>query len=115
MSRWARNRWTRWTSSRRSRPVGSQSTAALSYFMAGSTISIVAVVNDPVGASFADSLSWPGRNMTGVVVDAGMEVWEKRVPILAGNCAQRVSPFSRRSLHGWTPTVSLFGKPLRRC
>jgi putative ABC transport system substrate-binding protein len=60
----------------------------VSYFMAdplkaaGSTIPIVAVVNDPVGAGFADSLSRPGRNMTGVVVDAGMEVWEKRFQFL---------------------------------
>jgi putative tryptophan/tyrosine transport system substrate-binding protein len=36
------------------------------------TIPIVAMVNDPVAAGFADSLARLGGNVTGVVVDAGM-------------------------------------------
>jgi putative ABC transport system substrate-binding protein len=46
------------------------------------TIPIVAMVNDPVASGFADSLARPGGNITGVVVDAGMEVWEKRFQFL---------------------------------
>src|SRR5215831_847284 len=46
------------------------------------TIPIVAMVNDPVAAGLADSLARPGGNVTGVVVDPGMEVWEKRFEFL---------------------------------
>jgi ABC-type uncharacterized transport system substrate-binding protein len=46
------------------------------------TIPIVAMVNDPVAAGLADSLARPGGNVTGVVVDPGMEVWEKRFQFL---------------------------------
>src|SRR5262245_29806668 len=46
------------------------------------TIPIVGIVNDPVATGLAPSLSRPGGNMTGVVVDAGLEVWEKRFELL---------------------------------
>jgi putative ABC transport system substrate-binding protein len=49
---------------------------------ATNTIPIVAMVNDPVAGGFADSLARPGGNVTGVVVDPGMEVWEKRFQFL---------------------------------
>src|SRR5262249_30259790 len=38
--------------------------------------------NDPVAAGLADSLARPGGNMTGAIVDPGMEVWEKRFQFL---------------------------------
>src|SRR5262245_23555980 len=40
------------------------------------------MVNDPVAAGLAESLARPGGNVTGVVVDPGMEVWEKRFQFL---------------------------------
>jgi putative ABC transport system substrate-binding protein len=46
------------------------------------TTPIVAMVNDPVATGLAASLSRPGGNLTGVVVDAGLELWEKRFQLL---------------------------------
>jgi len=45
-------------------------------------IPIVAMVNDPIATGLAASLSHPGGNLTGVVVDAGLELWEKRFQLL---------------------------------
>ena len=49
---------------------------------ATNTTPIVAMVNDPVATGLAVSLSRPGANLTGVVVDAGLELWEKRFELL---------------------------------
>jgi putative ABC transport system substrate-binding protein len=49
---------------------------------ATNTTPIVAMVNDPVATGLAASLSRPGGNLTGVVVDAGLELWEKRFQLL---------------------------------
>ena len=46
------------------------------------TIPIVGIVNDPLATGLAVSLSHPGGNMTGVVTDAGLELWEKRFELL---------------------------------
>ena len=45
-------------------------------------IPIVAMTSDPVGYGFAASLSRPGGNITGVTVDAGLEIMEKFLEIL---------------------------------
>src|SRR5215469_12701070 len=37
---------------------------------------------DPIQAGLAASLARPGGNVTGVTVDAGMEIWGKRLQIL---------------------------------
>jgi putative tryptophan/tyrosine transport system substrate-binding protein len=46
------------------------------------TTPIVAMVNDPVATRLVASLARPGGNLTGVVVDAGLELWEKRFQLL---------------------------------
>jgi putative ABC transport system substrate-binding protein len=46
------------------------------------TTPIVAMVNDPVATGLVASLARPGGNLTGVVVDAGLELWEKRFQLL---------------------------------
>jgi hypothetical protein len=46
------------------------------------TIPIVLVTSDPVAFGFAASLARPGGNITGVSVDAGLEIWRKRVALL---------------------------------
>jgi len=46
------------------------------------SIPIVAVVDDPVAMGLTVSLSHPGGNLTGVVIDAGVHVWEKRFEVL---------------------------------
>jgi len=46
------------------------------------TIPIVTITIDPVSMGFAESVARPGGNITGVVIDAGVEVWEKRFELL---------------------------------
>src|ERR1700688_4808833 len=50
---------------------------------ATSTIPIVAITGDPIRLGLVSSLSHPGGNITGVSVDAGVELWGKRVELLA--------------------------------
>jgi putative ABC transport system substrate-binding protein len=50
--------------------------------VATSTIPIVALTADPVQSSLVTSLARPGGNVTGVSVDAGLELWEKRLQLL---------------------------------
>ncbi|MGH6644352.1 MAG: ABC transporter substrate-binding protein, partial [Bradyrhizobium sp.] len=49
---------------------------------ATTTIPIVAVTGDPVRFGLISSLARPGGNITGVSVDAGLEIWSKRLALL---------------------------------
>src|SRR5690242_1259773 len=49
---------------------------------ATTTIPIVAFMLDPLHAGLVTSLSRPGGNLTGITLDAGVEVWGKRLEIL---------------------------------
>jgi putative ABC transport system substrate-binding protein len=49
---------------------------------ATTTIPIVATIDDPVAAGLASSLARPGTNLTGVTVDAGLELYGKRLALL---------------------------------
>jgi putative ABC transport system substrate-binding protein len=46
-----------------------------------STIPIVAITSDPVQAGLVTSIARPGGNITGISVDAGLELWEKRLQL----------------------------------
>ena len=46
------------------------------------TIPIVATIDDPVAEGLASSLARPGTNLTGVTVDAGLELYGKRLALL---------------------------------
>jgi putative ABC transport system substrate-binding protein len=46
-----------------------------------STIPIVVLTSDPVQAGLGTSMARPGGNITGVSVDAGLEIWEKRIQL----------------------------------
>ena len=46
------------------------------------TIPIVAFMLDPLHAGLVTSLNRPGANLTGITLDAGIEVWGKRLQIL---------------------------------
>ena len=46
------------------------------------SIPIVAPMSDPVALGFSSSLARPDRNFTGVALDAGLEIWAKRVQLL---------------------------------
>jgi putative tryptophan/tyrosine transport system substrate-binding protein len=49
---------------------------------ATSTIPIVAFMLDPLKAGLVTSLARPGGNLTGITLDAGIEIWEKRLQML---------------------------------
>jgi putative tryptophan/tyrosine transport system substrate-binding protein len=52
---------------------------ALAVRAATGTIPIVWMGGDPLRAGIATSLARPGANITGVSVDAGIEIWGKRL------------------------------------
>ena len=47
------------------------------------TIPIVAITGDPIRFGLVSNLARPGGNITGVSVDAGVEVWAKRLELLS--------------------------------
>jgi ABC-type uncharacterized transport system substrate-binding protein len=49
---------------------------------ATNTIPIVAFMLDPLKAGLVTSLSRPGGNLTGITLDAGIEIWGKRLQVL---------------------------------
>jgi putative ABC transport system substrate-binding protein len=48
---------------------------------ATSTIPIVVITSDPVDLGLVPSMARPGGNITGVSVDAGFEIWGKRLQL----------------------------------
>ena len=56
---------------------------ALSLKAATTTIPIVAATGDPIRFGLVSNLARPGGNLTGVSVDAGIEVWAKRLELLS--------------------------------
>src|SRR5690242_2535948 len=49
---------------------------------ATSTIPVVAFMLDPLEAGLVSNLSRPGGNVTGITLDAGIEIWGKRLELL---------------------------------
>jgi putative ABC transport system substrate-binding protein len=45
---------------------------------------VLGVSTDPVGSGLAQSLAWPGGNVTGLTADAGPEIQGKRLELLKG-------------------------------
>jgi putative ABC transport system substrate-binding protein len=54
----------------------------IAFKAATSTIPIVAFMLDPVKAGLIPNLAKPGGNLTGITLDAGIEIWGKRLEIL---------------------------------
>jgi ABC-type uncharacterized transport system substrate-binding protein len=96
---------------------------------ATATIPIVGVMADPVPVGIVDSLARPGGNITGVCVDAGPEIWGKRLELLrevvpgisrVGFLAPRAvweGPFGITAIAALRPAaermgVSIIGPPL---
>jgi putative ABC transport system substrate-binding protein len=55
----------------------------LRFKAATSTIPIVTITGDPIRQGIVSSIARPGGNITGVSVDAGFEIWAKRLELLA--------------------------------
>ena len=53
-----------------------------------STIPIIGVSADPIVSGFVTSLAKPDGNITGISVDAGLEVWGKRLQLLGETARQ---------------------------
>jgi putative tryptophan/tyrosine transport system substrate-binding protein len=62
--------------------VTSASRLVLSFKAATHTIPVVASMADPVPFGIVTSLARPGGNITGVSVEAGLEIWGKRLQVL---------------------------------
>jgi putative ABC transport system substrate-binding protein len=62
--------------------VAQSNPVALAVRAATGTIQIVWMGADPIRAGIAASLARPGGNITGVAVDAGTEIWGKRLQLL---------------------------------
>jgi putative ABC transport system substrate-binding protein len=54
----------------------------LQFKAATSTIPVVALTGDPIRQGIISSIARPGGNITGVSVDAGLEIWAKRLELL---------------------------------
>jgi putative tryptophan/tyrosine transport system substrate-binding protein len=66
-----------------------------------STIPIVAITGDPISFGLVSSLSHPGGNVTGVSVDAGVEIWGKRLELLAQAVPKLVNVLFVSTQGGW--------------
>jgi putative ABC transport system substrate-binding protein len=54
----------------------------IAFKAATSTVPVVAFMLDPLHAGLVTSLGRPGGNLTGITLDAGIEIWGKRLQIL---------------------------------
>jgi putative ABC transport system substrate-binding protein len=54
----------------------------IAFKAATSTIPVVAFMLDPLKAGLVNSLARPGGNLTGITLDAGIEIWGKRLQML---------------------------------
>jgi len=68
---------------------------------ATSTIPIVASTGDPVRLGIISSLAHPGGNITGISFDAGVEVWGKRLELLAEAVPKLVNVVFVSTKGGW--------------
>ena len=65
------------------------------------TIPIVALTGDPIRFGIVSSLAHPGGNVTGVSVDAGIEIWAKRLALLAEAVPRLTNVIFISTLGGW--------------
>jgi putative tryptophan/tyrosine transport system substrate-binding protein len=69
---------------------------------ATTTIPIAAITGDPIRFGLVSNLARPGGNITGVSVDAGVEVWGKRLELLSVTVPKLVNVVFVSSEGGWT-------------
>jgi putative ABC transport system substrate-binding protein len=68
---------------------------------ATTTIPIIAFTGDPVRFGLISSLAHPGGNITGVSVDAGIEIWGKRLELLAQAVPKLINVAFVSTQAGW--------------
>jgi len=78
---------------------GGDVVAALKPFVPATPI--VSITNDPVARGFVSSLARPDGNITGVSVDAGLEIWGKRLSILKETVQELRRPYFLTVKSGW--------------
>ena len=73
------------------------------------TIPVVAITGDPIASGLVTSLAHPGGNLTGVSIDAGIEIFAKRLQILkeAMPSAAKVAYLMSNSLSAWDSGMGL--------
>lgn len=72
---------------------------------ATSTIPIVAFMLDPLRAKLVTSLGRPGGNLTGITLDAGIEIWGKRLQILKQAIPSTATAAFLAMRDGWEGTA----------
>ena len=73
----------------------------LRFKAATSTIPIVTMTGDPIRFGIVSSIARPGGNITGVSVDAGLEIWAKRLELLAEAVPKLVNLVFVSTPAGW--------------
>jgi putative ABC transport system substrate-binding protein len=76
---------------------------------ASSTIPIVCIMSDPIALGLTTSLAKPSGNVTGVVVDAGIEGWGKKLQLLkeVAPTAKRIGFLARQAVWQGTETPAV--------
>jgi putative ABC transport system substrate-binding protein len=73
----------------------------LRFKRSGTTIPVVALTGDPIRFGIVSSLANPGGNITGVSVDAGIEIWAKRLGFLVEAVPKLTSIVFVATKGGW--------------
>jgi putative tryptophan/tyrosine transport system substrate-binding protein len=82
----------------------------IAFRAATSTMPIVAFMLDPLKAGLVTSLARPGGNLTGITLDAGIEVWGKRLEMLKEAVPSTAKAAFLGMRDGWDDS---FGQVLR--
>jgi putative tryptophan/tyrosine transport system substrate-binding protein len=89
-----------------------EGTLGVAFKAASTTIPIVATSFDPVALGLVSNIARPGGNVTGTAIDAGMEIWGKRIGLIKEALPKlsnvRIIAQSRK---GWE---GLFGSAVRQ-
>src|ERR1700730_5740055 len=80
---------------------------ALQLKIATRTIPIVALTADPIALGLVPSIARPGGNITGVSIDAGLEIWGKRLGLLIEAGPKLSNVGSRVSQRSWEGPTGL--------
>jgi ABC-type uncharacterized transport system substrate-binding protein len=82
----------------------------IAFRAATSTMPIVAFMLDPLKAGLVTSLAQPGGNLTGITLDAGIEIWGKRLEMLKEAIPSTAKAAFLGMRDGWDES---FGQVLR--